>query len=262
MDTVAKHTATLELELQPRRTTQKDVGTCSIVQRVDAIDWFEVEDQLNRYGCAMLHDLLTDDECDVLTALYPRNELYRSRVVMARHGFGRGEYKYFAYPLPPLVADLRTRLYPHLAPVANRWNAAMDIDVRYPAVHAEFVERCHADGQVRPTPLILQYATDDYNCLHQDLYGEHVFPLQTAILLSEPGKDFTGGEFVMTEQRPRMQSRAEVVPLGKGDAVVFAVHHRPVQGTRGVYRVNLRHGVSRVRSGRRHTVGVIFHDAG
>ncbi|WCM23069.1 2OG-Fe(II) oxygenase [Paraburkholderia bryophila] len=233
----------------------------ALAQRVDAVDWFDVEEELNSHGCAMLPNLLSAEECDALSALYPHDRLYRSRVVMARHGFGRGEYKYFAYPLPPLIAGLRGELYPRLAPVANRWNETMGIDVRYPAEHAAFIARCHAAGQTRPTPLILQYAPDDYNCLHQDLYGEHVFPLQAAILLSEPGVDFTGGEFVMTEQRPRMQSRAEVVPLRKGDAVVFAVHHRPVQGTRGPYRVNLRHGVSRLRSGHRHTLGVIFHDA-
>jgi hypothetical protein len=180
---------------------------------------------------------------------------------MDRHGFGRGEYKYFGYPLPDIIAELRTWIYPHLVPIANCWNAAMGIDVRYPAKHANFIARCHDAGQLRPTPLLLRYETDDYNCLHQDLYGEHAFPLQVAILLSEPGRDFTGGEFVLTEQRPRMQSRSEVVPLRQGDAVVFAVHHRPVQGTRGVYRVNLRHGVSRLRPGHRHTVGVIFHDA-
>ncbi|AXE96898.1 proline hydroxylase [Burkholderia sp. A27] len=248
---------------KPERAAAPDANSSigSLAQRIDQIDWFDAEEELNAYGCAMLRNLLTAQACDALTALYPRDALFRSRVVMARHGFGRGEYKYFAYPLPPLVAALRSELYPRLAPVANRWNGAMGIDVRYPAAHAEFIERCHAAGQTRPTPLMLQYATDDYNCLHQDLYGEHVFPLQVAILLSEPGEDFTGGEFVMTEQRPRMQSRTEVVPLGKGDAVVFAVHHRPVQGTRGPYRVNLRHGVSRLRSGQRHTLGVIFHDA-
>ena len=273
MNTVAKdrhsnsHSQSAELELasgpKPERAAASDAGSCtgSLVQRIDKIDWFDAEEELNGYGCAMLRNLLTAQECDALSALYPREELFRSRVVMARHGFGRGEYKYFAYPLPPLIAALRGDLYPRLAPVANRWNEVMGIEVRYPAVHAEFIERCHAAGQMRPTPLMLQYATDDYNCLHQDLYGEHVFPLQVAILLSEPGEDFTGGEFVMTEQRPRMQSRTEVVPLGKGDAVVFAVHHRPVQGTRGPYRVNLRHGVSRLRSGQRLTLGVIFHDA-
>ncbi|NMM03630.1 2OG-Fe(II) oxygenase [Paraburkholderia sp. RP-4-7] len=273
MNTVAKnsHLQSPELELElgfePKLkhagALESGFGTVtgSLTQRVDAIDWFDVEAELNGYGCAMLRNLLSAPECDALTSLYPRDDLYRSRVVMARHGFGRGEYKYFAYPLPHRVAELRAALYPHLAPVANRWNEAMNIDVRYPAAHDEFIARCHAAGQMRPTPLMLQYATDDFNCLHQDLYGEHVFPLQVAILLSEPGGDFTGGEFVMTEQRPRMQSRTEVVPLGKGDAVVFAVHHRPVQGTRGVYRVNLRHGVSRLRSGHRHTLGVIFHDA-
>jgi hypothetical protein len=253
----------LAMRPKPERAAAPDANSSigSLAQRIDQIDWFDAEEELNAYGCAMLRNLLTAQACDALTALYPRDALFRSRVVMARHGFGRGEYKYFAYPLPPLVAALRSGLYPRLAPVANRWNGAMGIDVRYPAAHAEFIERCHAAGQTRPTPLMLQYATDDYNCLHQDLYGEHVFPLQVAILLSEPGEDFTGGEFVMTEQRPRMQSRTEVVPLGKGDAVVFAVHHRPVQGTRGPYRVNLRHGVSRLRSGQRHTLGVIFHDA-
>jgi hypothetical protein len=233
----------------------------SVLQRVEAVDWFGVEDALNQQGSAMIRGLLTPHECEALAALYARDDLFCSRVVMARHGFGRGEYKYFAYPLPDLVGALRMSIYPHLAPVANRWNEVMGIDARYPTQHADFIQRCHAARQTRPTALMLQYATDDYNCLHQDLYGEHVFPLQLAVLLSEPGRDFTGGEFVMTEQRPRMQSRAEVVPLGKGDAVVFAVHHRPVQGTRGSYRVNLRHGVSRLRSGQRHTLGVIFHDA-
>ncbi|CAJ0739976.1 hypothetical protein R16034_01908 [Ralstonia edaphis] len=228
---------------------------------LDCIDWHAVEEALNEAGCAVLPSLLAADACDSLAALYPQQSLFRSRVVMERHGFGRGEYQYFAYPLPDLIAQLRASLYPPLATIANRWNQAMDIDVRYPAKHADFLRRCHEAGQLRPTPLILRYGAGDYNCLHQDLYGEHVFPLQVAILLSEPGIDFSGGEFVMTEQRPRMQSRPEVVPLRKGDAVVFAVHHRPVQGTRGTYRVNMRHGVSRLRSGQRHTVGIIFHDA-
>jgi hypothetical protein len=233
----------------------------AITQRIDALDWRTIEQDLDLYGCATVPELVTASQCDMLAALYSRDDLFRSRVVMARHGFGRGEYKYFRYPLPNTIGELRTAIYPHLVPVANRWNEAMNVDVRYPAMHADFITRCHDAGQVRPTPLLLQYGEGDYNCLHQDLYGEHIFPLQVAILLSEPGRDFTGGEFVMTEQRPRMQSRAEVVPLAKGDAVVFTVNSRPVQGTRGPYRVNLRHGVSRLRSGHRHTVGIIFHDA-
>ncbi|WP_256251675.1 2OG-Fe(II) oxygenase [Burkholderia ubonensis] len=236
-------------------------GACDIARRIDTLDWPAIEAELGRQGRALIPGLLSAPACDALASLYARDALYRSRVVMARHGFGRGEYKYFAYPLPATVDTLRSTLYPHLAPIANRWNAALGVDVRYPAAHSEFLARCHAAGQTRPTPLILQYGPDDYNCLHQDLYGEHVFPLQVAILLSAPGRDFTGGEFVLTEQRPRMQSRAEVVPLTQGDAVIFAVHGRPVQGARGVYRVNLRHGVSRIRSGHRHTVGIIFHDA-
>ncbi|RQS59308.1 proline hydroxylase [Burkholderia sp. Bp8963] len=232
-----------------------------IVRHADSVNWPTIEAELDHHGCALVPKLLPAPACDALASLYPHDTLYRSRVVMARHGFGRGEYKYFAYPLPATIDTLRSTLYPHLAPIANRWNSTLGIDVRYPAEHADFLARCHAAGQTRPTPLILQYGPDDYNCLHQDLYGEHVFPLQVAILLSAPGRDFTGGEFVLTEQRPRMQSRAEVVPLTQGDAVIFAVHGRPVRGTRGVYRVNLRHGVSRIRSGHRHTVGIIFHDA-
>ena len=224
-------------------------------------DWARISSELDAQGNAVLEGLISPDECDALAALYQDEERFRSRVVMARHGFGRGEYKYFNYPLPDLVGKLRATLYPPLAEIANRWNKAMGVGARFPDEHAKFIKRCHAAGQRRPTPLLLQYGAGDYNCLHQDLYGEHVFPLQLTILLSRPGRDFTGGEFVMTEQRPRMQSRAEVVPLAKGDAVIFAVHHRPVQGTRGVYRVNLRHGVSRVRSGHRHTAGIIFHDA-
>ena len=216
---------------------------------------------LDQAGWALLRELLTAEECAELAGLYDDDSRFRSTVVMARHGFGRGEYKYFAYPLPGLIAALRPALYAQLAPIANRWNEAMGIAVRYPPAHADFLARCHKAGQTRPTPLLLRYGEGDYNCLHQDLYGEHVFPLQVVILLSEPGEDFSGGEFVLTEQRPRMQSRAEVVPLRRGDAAVFAVHHRPVQGTRGTYRVNLRHGVSRLRSGHRHTAGIIFHDA-
>jgi hypothetical protein len=224
-------------------------------------DWPSIEAELDRAGCAVLPRLLSIRECDGLGALYARDEPFRSRIVMARHGFGRGEYKYFAYPLPPLIERLRTDAYPHLVPIANRWHQAMRLSVRFPSTHAEFLRRCHAAGQKRPTSLLLQYEAGDYNCLHQDLYGEHVFPLQIAILLSEPERDFTGGEFVMTEQRPRMQSRAEVVPLQQGDGVLFAVNQRPVQGSRGTYRVTMRHGVSRVRSGHRQTAGIVFHDA-
>lgn len=232
-----------------------------VVRRVESIAWESVARELDAEGSATIQSVLTAAECGSLAMLYPIDEMFRSRVVMARHGFGRGEYKYWSYPLPEIVAALRTSLYPRLAPIANRWNAAMGIAVRYPEQHAEFIARCHAAGQRKPTPLLLQYGAGDYNCLHQDLYGEHVFPLQLTILLSSPERDFTGGEFVLTEQRPRMQSRPLVVPLQQGDAVLFAVHHRPVQGARGIYRVNLRHGVSRVRSGHRHTAGVIFHDA-
>ncbi len=232
-----------------------------IAARVEAIDWTQAMRDLDAQGCAVLKGLLSPEQCRELAGLYPDDRNFRSRVVMGRHGFGRGEYKYFSYPLPELIAGLRPTLYAQLRGVANRWNEAMGIDIRYPHDHDAFLRRCHAAGQTRPTPLLLQYGAGDYNCLHQDLYGEHVFPLQVAILLSDPGRDFTGGEFVLTEQRPRMQSRPEVVPLAQGDAVAFAVHVRPVQGTRGFYRVNLRHGVSRIRSGRRHTAGVIFHDA-
>jgi hypothetical protein len=229
--------------------------------RLAALDWTSIGADLDADGCAVVSGLLDADDCAGLVELYADDPWFRSRVVMSRHGFGRGEYKYFAYPLPDLVASLRTALYPPLAVIANRWNAAIGIEARYPPEHAAFLERCHAAGQTRPTPLLLQYAAGDYNCLHQDLYGELAFPLQVAILLAEPGGDFTGGEFVLTEQRPRMQSRVEVVSLRRGDGVIFPVHHRPVRGTRGVYRVNLRHGVSRVRSGHRSTLGIIFHDA-
>mgnify|MGYP001501960224 CR=1 FL=1 len=226
-----------------------------------ARDWSAIDGALDTDGHALLPDLLSAGDCAALIAGYDDAARYRSRVVMERHGFGKGEYKYFSYPLPPLIADMRSALYPHLAPIANRWNAAMGLEVRYPGTHAEFVATCHQAGQSRPTPLILRYKAGDYNCLHQDLYGALAFPLQIAVLLSAPGNDFDGGQFVLTEQRPRQQSRPMVVPLQKGDAVLFAVHHRPVAGTRGTYRVNLRHGVSRVTRGERYTMGIIFHDA-
>ncbi len=227
----------------------------------ERIDWQAASNDLDARGWAQLEHVLTEADCAAIAARYDDDQQFRSHVVMARHGFGRGEYKYFRYPLPDLVAELRTGLYARLAPLANRWNERMGVGVRYPADHRDFIDRCHRAGQKKPTPLLLRYGADDYNCLHQDLYGEHVFPFQVAFLLAEPGRDFTGGEFVLTEQRPRMQSRAEVVPLRRGDGVVFAVSHRPIQGSRGTYRVNLRHGVSRVRSGHRHTLGIIFHDA-
>jgi uncharacterized protein len=241
--------------LAPRRWSSNAAA------KIERIDWPAASAALDAYGWALLERILDPEECRTIAGLYDDDEVFRSRVVMARHGFGRGEYKYFRYPLPDLVAELRAALYPHLVPIANRWNEAMGVEVRYPAAHEDFIARCHGAGQRRPTPLLLRYQAGDYNCLHQDVYGEHVFPLQVAILLSRPGRDFTGGEFVMTEQRPRVQSRAEVVPLTQGDAVVFTVRNRPVRGTRGAYRVNLRHGVSRVRSGLRHVVGIIFHDA-
>ena len=229
--------------------------------RVDRFDWAAGADDLDRQGWTVLPGLLDAGECDAVAGMYGDTPAFRSHVVMARHGFGRGEYRYFSYPLPGLVQELRTGLYPKLSPIANAWHERMGMDIRFPVNHAEFLDRCHAAGQRRPTPLLLQYGPGDYNCLHQDLYGEHVFPLQVATLLSEPHEAFEGGEFVLTEQRPRMQSRPAVVPLTKGDAVVFAVNSRPHRGTKGDYRVKLRHGVSEVRSGRRHTVGIIFHDA-
>ena len=225
------------------------------------IDWDRVGAELDACGCAVVPGLLAPRQCALFAAAYADDALFRSRVVMERHGFGRGEYRYYAYPLPDELARLRASLYPPLARIANRWQTALGLAEAYPAEHAHYLARCHAAGQTKPTPLLLQYGAGDYNCLHQDLYGEHVFPLQVAVLLSRPGEDFSGGEFVLTEQRPRMQSREEVVPLAQGDAIVFPVHTRPVQGTRGVYRVNMRHGVSRVRSGHRHTLGIIFHDA-
>jgi hypothetical protein len=230
-------------------------------ERVEAMNWSAIALDLDAQGWAILPALLTSQECDDVASLYDADSIFRSKVVMARHGFGKGEYRYFSYPLPALIQSLRSSLYVRLTPVANRWNERLKEDVRFPAAHHDFVDRCHAAGQTRPTPLLLRYGEGDYNCLHQDLYGEHVFPLQVATLLSRPGEDFDGGEFVLTEQRPRMQTRAAVVPLTKGDAVVFAVNRRPVAGERGDYRVALRHGVSRIRRGHRHTLGIIFHDA-
>jgi hypothetical protein len=237
------------------------IAGTDIDQRIAALDWAVISSDLDAFGCAVIGSLLTPEACVALAGLYEVDGIFRSRVVMARHGFGRGEYQYFSYPLPPLIAELRTSLYPPLAEIANCWNRALGIEVRYPAAHAAFLDLCHEGGQTKPTPLLLRYGPGDYNCLHQDLYGEHAFPLQVAFLLGKPGIDFAGGEFVLTEQRPRMQSRVEVVSLSQGEGVIFPVHHRPVQGVRGSYRVNLRHGVSRLRSGRRHTLGIIFHDA-
>ena len=242
---------------RPRETAPpSDIGA-----RIAGLDWTRLAEELDTHGCAVTGPVLAPEACAALATTYDSDDLFRSRIIMARHGFGRGEYKYFAYPLPEIVAAMRTALYPPLATTANHWNEAMGIATRYPDEHAAFLRRCHAAGQTRPTPLLLQYAAGDYNCLHQDVYGEHVFPLQVAFLMSDPGHDFTGGEFVLTEQRPRMQSRAEVVPLRQGEGVIFPVHHRPVRGTRGIYRVTMRHGVSRLRTGRRHTLGIIFHDA-
>jgi hypothetical protein len=244
--------------------TQRSIAqptSSSIGERASGLDWHAIISNLDEHGCATTGALLTPKECAVLAESYDSDRLFRSRIIMARHGFGRGEYKYFAYPLPQIVAALRDALYPALAQLANRWNKGLGIAVTYPSTHATYLKRCRADGQSKPTPLLLRYGPGDFNCLHQDIYGENIFPLQVAFLLSEPGRDFAGGEFVLTEQRPRMQSRAEVVPLRQGEGAIFPVHHRPVQGTRGIYRVNMRHGVSRLRSGRRHTLGVIFHDA-
>ena len=234
-----------------------------VMQRIEALDWNHISQDLDSYGNAIIENLISSSDCDALINLYSEDGIFRSRVVMEHHGFGKGEYKYFSYPLPDIIASLRTTLYPHLALIANHWNEMMNItDVSYPEKHTDFIARCHDAGQLKPTPLLLKYGKEDYNCLHQDLYGQHVFPLQLTILLSEPQHDFMGGEFVLAEQRPRMQSRPEVVPLRQGDAVVFAVHSRPIKGIRGnIYRVNLRHGVSRIRSGNRYTLGIIFHDA-
>ena len=250
------------MTVAPYAPTQSgDTPAPELAARVRALDWTALSEELDAQGCALAPGLLSRAECERFAALYRRDDLFRSRVVMQSHGYGQGEYKYFAPPLPEPIVELRQSLYKGLVPIANRWNTALSLDVQYPAEHASFVERCHAAGQTRPTPLLLEYRAGDYNCLHQDLYGEHVFPLQVAILLSQPGRDFTGGEFVMTEQRPRKQSRPMVLPLRQGDALVFAVQQRPVQGTRGFHRVQLRHGVSRLHSGLRHTLGIIFHDA-
>jgi uncharacterized protein len=257
-DVTKRGSATILARPNPLRRA----SVCNTVgNKISALDWPGIEAALDAYGCATTGPLLPAEECMALAGLYDSEAPFRSRVIMARHGFGRGEYKYFAYPLPEIIAALRAALYPHLAAIANRWNTTMGIATRYPAEHDDYLVQCHVAGQIRPTPLLLRYGEGDYNCLHQDLYGEHVFPLQATVLLSRPGGDFTGGEFVLTEQRPRMQSRAEVVPLAQREVVIFPVHHRPVQGTRGVYRVNMRHGVSRLRAGRRHTLGIIFHDA-
>jgi hypothetical protein len=244
-----------------RRSRPDEGGPDEGLATIDGLDWPTIARELDAYGCAVAPKLISPETCHAFAALYPDDSRFRSRIVMAKHGFGRGEYKYFAYPLPELIVALRRGFYSRLAPIADRWNEAMGVSVGYPAEHDAFLTRCREAGQTRPTPLLLRYGPGDYNCLHQDVYGEHLFPLQVAILLSEPGRDFTGGEFVLTEQRPRMQSRAEVVSLRQGDGVIFAVRERPVQGTRGTYRVNLRHGVSRIKSGERFTLGIILHDA-
>jgi hypothetical protein len=253
----------LDGEREDGREGSREGGpdTGALATRLQRIDAAALHTGLDAQGWCVWRGLLSPGQCDGIASMYGHGKGFRSQVVMARHGFGRGEYRYFAYPLPPLVQQLRTALYPLLVPIANEWHERMGMDVRFPATHAGFIARCAAAGQVRPTPLLLQYGAGDYNCLHQDLYGEHVFPLQVAVLLSAPGTDFSGGEFVLTEQRPRMQTRASVVPLAQGDAVVFAVNSRPVRGTRGDYRVKLRHGVSTITAGHRHTLGIIFHDA-
>jgi hypothetical protein len=249
---------------QPEVHAFESSGTASpasITPRLRELDWTQVHADLDAQGWSVVPNLLTHAEAAAITGLYHRQQGFRSQVIMSRHGFGRGEYKYFSYPLPPLIQALRTAAYPHLVPIANQWYQRMGKALCFPLDHASFLERCHQAGQTRPTPLLLRYLADDYNCLHRDLYGEYVFPLQMAVLLDQPGEDFEGGEFVMTEQRPRMQTRAMVVPLGKGDAVIFAVHSRPLRGTRGDYQVKLSHGVSKLHAGKRHTLGVIFHDA-
>ena len=242
-------------------TSEPGPAHADVARRVAGLDWTGIAQSLDAFGYATTGPLLDVEECSGLAATYASDEGFRSRIIMSRHGFGRGEYKYFDYPLPELVADLRAAFYPRLAEIANRWNGSVGNRRQFPPSHADYVALCRKAGQTKATPLLLQYEAGDYNCLHQDLYGELVFPIQITVLLARPQVDFTGGEFVLTEQRPRMQSRAEVVPLGRGEAVIFPVHHRPVHGTRGIYRVNMRHGVSRVHSGRRHTLGIIFHDA-
>jgi uncharacterized protein len=236
-------------------------SSAAIQARIAAVDWAKVQVDLDTQGWAIVPKLLTRAESDLIAGLYDQEQGFRSHIIMARHGFGQGEYKYFSYPLPPLIDALRTAAYGHLAPIANLWHERMGKEMRFPLEHAAFLERCHQAGQIRPTPLLLKYAPEDYNCLHRDLYGDHVFPMQIAILLDQPGEDFVGGEFVMTEQRPRMQTRAMVLPLNKGDAAIFTVNSRPMKGMRGNYQVKLNHGVSKLYSGKRHTVGVIFHDA-
>jgi uncharacterized protein len=244
-------------------TTETALAAISspIIARVDAVDWTKVHADVDSQGWSVIPKLMSELEADLVAGLYHQEQGFRSHIIMARHGFGRGEYKYFSYPLPPLIQALRTAAYPRLVPIANQWHERMHKDARFPNDHAAFLARCHRAGQVRPTPLLLEYAPEDFNCLHRDLYGEHVFPLQLLVLLDQPGEDFTGGEFVMTEQRPRMQTRAMVLPLNKGDAAIFAVNSRPMKGMRGDYQVKLSHGVSKLRTGKRRTVGVIFHDA-
>lgn len=245
---------TLELSLSPK-------SKIALTERIGRIDWDRMRSDLTENGSAVAQHLLTPEECEGIAALYSQTARFRSRVVMARYAFGKGEYQYFSYPLPDMVAELRTALYRRLAPIANEWNERMRIDTRYPTEHDKYLDICRRAGQQRPTPLLLQYGDGDYCCMHQDLYGDLVFPMQVVILLAEPGRDFTGGEFLLVEQNPKGLSRAEVLPLRQGDAVAFAVNHRPAKGKRGTFRVNLRHGVSRLRSGRRHTLGIIFHDA-
>jgi hypothetical protein len=257
-----RHPTGRKREMATPRGTRRSLSRTAppLDQRIGRLDWSQIAAELDEHGCATAGPFLTESECAALVATYDE-PAFRSHIVMARHGFGRGEYKYFAYPLPAIVASLRSLLYPRLADVANRWQRALEHRTSYPRDHERYLARCHTAGQRRPTPLMLKYGPGDFNCLHQDLYGEHVFPLQATFLLSVPGKDFTGGEFVMTEQRPRMQSRAQVVSLARGEAVIFAVNRRPVRGARGTYSVTMRHGVSRLISGSRFTLGIIFHDA-